>query len=304
MIHEIAVADAYAIAFEFVKDPSSHGLVNDLTNYQQHPKYANLKPSQYTDDTQRTIATGWAICAEDYYDPASFLVGLRNEFERSPRDGYSRNFQKLIEQVVREEIGAFDFMKMITHRAPSNGSIMGCLPCGFLRTPSEVKIAATSQAIATHASSTVPYAQRLALAAHYFIHNVGEHDDREMLIEFLLSEAEPSRDYENFMEEAERASFFMPPKPDVTMDARRTHVEVLRLLLKHRKLSELLRAAVELGGDTDSVAALAVGLASLSDAYVKDLPEVLTESVEFGNSAEHDHFTTLEETLWMVARGE
>ena len=43
-------------------------------------------------------------------------------------------------------------------------------------------------------------------------------------------------------------------------------------LLKYDSLSQLLKACIELGGDTDSVASIAVGLATCFSEYKKDLP--------------------------------
>jgi ADP-ribosyl-[dinitrogen reductase] hydrolase len=289
---EMAVADAYSIAFEFVNDPQAHGLVNDLASYQQHPKYASLKPSQYTDDTQRTIATGWTICSGDWVEPAAFLHNLVNEYRRSPRDGYSRRFQALIEEM--KDKSSLDFIRAIKNRTDTNGSIMGCLPCGFLSNPADVRLAATMQAVATHSFKTVPHAQSLALAAHHFIQG-GARADLET---FLSEESQgPSTGY-------------FPTRGGIEMTAEATSAAVLNLIgcskfaPDHRSLSEVLRAAVDLGGDTDSVAALAVGLASLSDEFAKDLPQNLVDGLEFGNQAEHSDILALEDTLSMVARGE
>jgi hypothetical protein len=70
MIKEIAIADAYAQAFEFVKNPETYGLKNRLVdgklNFQQNPKYPELKPGNFTDDTIRTIASCWTMMELDH----------------------------------------------------------------------------------------------------------------------------------------------------------------------------------------------------------------------------------------------
>jgi ADP-ribosyl-[dinitrogen reductase] hydrolase len=291
MLLELAVADAYGIAFEFVKDWSAHGLVNDLSGYQQHPEYAGLKPSQYTDDTQRTMATGWTICSGDWVEPASYLHHLQTEFTSSPRAGYSRNFQSLIESMKGKS--SIDFLRAIKRRAASNGSIMGCLPCGFLPDPADVRLAATMQAISTHSFSTVPHAQSLALAAHHFIHG----GKRDGLREFLSRESEgPNEGYR-------------PKVGGVSMNASDTGAAVLHLMgcgdyAPHfDSLSEILLNAVALKGDTDSVSALAVGIASLSDEFAKDLPQKLIDELEMGDEKERGAIMLLEDTLWTVAQG-
>jgi ADP-ribosyl-[dinitrogen reductase] hydrolase len=292
MLLELAVADAYAISFEFVKDWSKHGLVNDLSGYQQHPEYSDLKPSQYTDDTQRTIATGWTICSGDWADPTNFLHTLLAEYQRSPRTGYSKRFQTLIESM--EGKTGIDVMRAITRRADSNGSIMGCLPCGFLPLASDVRIAATSQAIATHSFSTVPYAQSMALCVNHFLRG-GERRDLPL---YLITESEgPS--------EGSR-----PKVGGVSMKASDTCAAVLHLLgcgeysPRYESLSEVLLNAVALKGDTDSVAALAVGIASLSGEFEKDLPRHLIDGLEWGDDHTRSDLMLLDDTLHMVFNGE
>lgn len=265
MLLEIAVADAYGIAFEFVKDPAQHGLRNDLATFQQNPKYDTLLPSLHTDDTQRSLAVANWITDGDYFAPESFISYLKIEFENYPRAGYSKGFQALME----EDLSAIEMMRRITTKADSNGSIMGVLPCGYLHDPVDVRLAATIQAITTHSHATVPYAQGLAMAAHYFIHGLGPRSD---LLEFLKAECEGDLG-ENIPE---------TPSGFKGMRAKETAETVLSLVLDTDSLSQMLYRAVELRGDTDSVAALAVGLGSVCDEIDNDLPQVLIDGVENG----------------------
>ena len=70
---------------------------------------------------------------------------------------------------------ATTFLKTV-QRKDSNGSIMGVAPLGYLRSPNEVILAATIQALTTHSHATVPYACGIALAAHFFIYKLGTKD--------------------------------------------------------------------------------------------------------------------------------
>lgn len=47
-------------------------------------------------------------------------------------------------------------------------------------------------------------------------------------------------------------------------------------------MTELLQDCVAFGGDTDSVASVALGLASLTSSYVNDLPSFLYDDLENG----------------------
>jgi ADP-ribosylglycohydrolase len=280
MLLEIAVADGYSIAFEFVKDPAQHGLRNDLATYQQNPRYDTLLPSLHTDDTQRSLAVANWIMDGDYFAPDSFIEYLKLEFANYPRAGYSKGFQALME----EDLSAIDMMRRITHKADSNGSIMGVLPCGYLRDPVDVRMAATIQAITTHSHATVPYAQGLAMAAHYFIHDLGSRTD---LLEFLKSECEGDL-AENVPDKATGFS---------GMTAKLTAETVLALVLGTNSLSDMLYRAVDLRGDTDSIAALAVGLGSVCREIENDLPQVLIDGVEQGDPKFKARMLAKEEVL-------
>jgi ADP-ribosyl-[dinitrogen reductase] hydrolase len=260
MIYEMAVADAYAIAFEFVSDPAAHGLRNDLATYQQHPKYDGLKPSQYTDDTQRSIVNAKVVLSHMAHDPYAFVRGMQREFRDDPRDGYSRNFQQFM--IDNQNTYPLDWVKAITLRRASNGSIMGAAPLGYL-------------AMITHSVATAPCAQAIALAAHYFIYDLGPKDE---LLAFLLDEVE---DAERILGDIVLGYGF--PVGPVPMQAGATMTAVLQLIHKHDSLTDILQEAVMIGGDTDSVAALSVGIASTSREVTSDLPAVLMEGVEFGD---------------------
>lgn len=291
MLLELAVADAYGIAWEFVDNPDEHGLVNDLSQYYQHPKYDTLKPSQYTDDTLRTIATARVITSctyEDetaYLNPVNYVKALMSEYKDDPRDGFSRRFQQYLAQTV--DASPVEFLRGIKKRAESNGSLMGVLPCGFLPTLSDVRLAATIQAITTHSVATAPFAQAMALAAHYFIYKLG---DKGSLIDFIKEEVE-----------TDAFEPYRPLNPSYTsMRAKGTAETVLDLLMQGDSLAGILKAAVDAKGDTDSVAALSVGIASCSSAYEKNLPQHLVDGLEFGNRYVKAEFRMLEETLQLM----
>lgn len=278
MLLAIATADAYAIPWEFVTNPEQHGLVNDLQSYQQHPKYGpagELVPSQYTDDTLRSIATALvvingfkgSVSNGSVFDPSSYVKALQLVVNNDRRKGWSKRFQSFLEDNL--ESSPVDFLRNIKGRSASNGSIMGCLPLAFMKRVEDVRLAAIIQAITTHGPETGVEAQRMALSAYHLL-NGGRPDT---LIDFINSniDGEPEFDYSR------------PPGP-VSMLARDTAYAVLHLLTEEEpSMAAILRAAVDLGGDTDSVAALAVGIASCSKHYAHDLPAKLVNELDNGH---------------------
>jgi ADP-ribosyl-[dinitrogen reductase] hydrolase len=55
---------------------------------------------------------------------------------------------------------------------------------------------------------------------------------------------------------------------------------VLTVLSQSSSLKEVLDRSIKLGGDTDSVASIACGIAFFSDQYAKDLPNFLERDLE------------------------
>lgn len=284
----MAVADAYAIAFEFVKEPKDHGLANDLNTFQQNPRYSDLLPSLHTDDTQRSIATAnWLINSKlggGNGDPYRYIFYIMEEFHNHPRAGWSKNFQSLLKST--EGSTPKELISRITNKADSNGSIMGVLPCGYLSDPVEVRMLATIQAITTHSVMTAPYAQMLAMAAHFFIHGHGSLSDLIDYLDFECQEGEPVAGLRDYI--------LIGPVP---MDARTSAYAALTLLQDSKSLREILWRAVDLRGDTDSVAALAVGLGACCEEIENDLPEVLINGVENGDPVFRKRMMDLTEQL-------
>ncbi len=267
MLLEIGVADSYGIAFEFVKNYDKHSLVNNLT-YQQNPRYPELIPSQYTDDTLRSVATAMVVTGQiegSIFSLETYARAIQHVTKTDHRKGWSKNFQKYLED--HEEDTPDDFVKGITTRANSNGSLMGCLPLGYLGSEVEVELSAAAQALSTHSVETVPYAQTMALSA-YFLINGGKASE---LDDYIKSKG--------FAVSGKTKPF--------SMAARDTAFNVLHLLRNSNSLVDIMKQAVDMQGDVDSIAALAVGIASCSPYYTNDIPAHLIDQLDGGKGAEY-----------------
>lgn len=298
MLIEMAIGDAYGIGFEFVnkKEWSNNGLVNDLSQFYQHPKYHNLVPGQYTDDTQRSLANFMVIAHKDYMNPFDYAQSYVEEFKSSPRDGYSRGYQTFIESCDT----GLDFINNIQATKSSNGSIMGATPLGYLETVQQVKMAALIQASLTHHWSTIPYAQMMALSAHYFLYDLGPRDNllnflNEQLNEqyFVVDGFHPIKNtfsgifkysqYEDIMETCD-------------MSAQKTAYHTLYAVLSYDNLADMLKHCVDVGGDTDSLAALAMAIGSSSKEIENNLPQHFYDNMENGSRG-HDYIKQLDDVI-------
>lgn len=280
MLIETAIADSYSIPWEFVSDPHKHGLVNDLRTYQQNPRYTTLGASRYTDDTLRAIILARVVLSGDVTNAQAYITEMQKIYESDQRDGWSHRFQQYLQDNRRKS--ARDFMAGLK-RGNTNGSLMGTPVLGFIPEEQIMLVAAGVQALATHAATTIPYAQMMAAASHWFIHRGG---DRAGLLAYM----------------EEITGFEVPivrsdnPKD---MTARGTVGAVMSLLLdpQNTSLMELLHTAVRLGGDTDSIAALTIAIASCSNEYKADLSEELFLGLEGGDPQVRINLDLLEQEL-------
>lgn len=289
MLLEMAIGDAYGIGFEFCKTNSP----NDLARFYQHPKYANLIPGQYTDDTQRALANTMVITRKDYLNAFDFAQAYVEEYKASPRDGYSRGFQALIESV---DTGA-ELLEKVEPTGLTNGSIMGVAPIGYLENISYVKRSAIIQATVTHSWETAPWAQMVALMAHYFLYDIGPKAD---LIKFLMSEVSFPSD---FNPSYINTPYLLSPilirdsiftKCDMT--AKNTALHIVKAILDHDNLADMLKYCIDVGGDTDSLAASAMAIGSSSREIENNLPQHLYDALENGNRG-RDYIVNLDNVL-------
>jgi ADP-ribosyl-[dinitrogen reductase] hydrolase len=278
MLVEMAVADAYAIGWEFTSIKHQPAPI-DLSAFVQHPTYLELKPGQYTDDTQRAIANTNVMLSYsnrmDVYDPLAYARAYVNAYYTDPREGYSRGFQALLKSVATGE----GFLEKVTRNKTSNGSVMGVAPLGFLPTLSSVKMAATIQAITTHHPETAIHAQLVALAVHYFIHRKG---DRKDLVGWLMMAAD--------WRASSEAEFQWEQQVNLNSRGLGTSIKASSIsaymayaVTTFDSLTDIIKDAVTRGGDTDSAAAVAVAVASLCPDIENDIPQHLYDALDAAN---------------------
>lgn len=269
MLLEMAVGDAFGIGFEFVK-PEDMPLDIDLDRYTQNPRYPECRAGFYTDDTHRALSNARVILEKDPTSIRSYVETYLEDFENDSRKGFSKGYQAFLEE--GHTVGSF--MNNIRRDRATNGAIMGVLPLGYLPTTGEVKAAAAAQVLATHSHEAIPYAQDLALRAHRLIYGGG------------MVEAEWPKG----------RGFRTAHHGRVSMEAHDTWAAAITIFKSHRSYSKMLRDVVTRGGDTDSVAAIVMGLASIGhcadDSLVNDLHPNLFRYLEGGKThplIEMDH---------------
>lgn len=252
MLLRIAQADAYCVATEYIKFPRDRALQEEalyFKRYLKHPTHS-LRPGQYSDDTQMSIAVAEVLSNEyeNAHSSYSYLKAFYNCFKRDPRTGYSLGFQCLLEAATSPE----DLKARIVPISDKNGAAMRSVPLGVFRMPEMVMEVAALQARITHDTPHgVLVSQAVALMSHYALWTA---EPMSMLPRYLASF------------DIRFAPFSRPWAGRVQgsdVGIKTAHaVCTLATLCEQISMLDILRTVIDWGGDTDSVAAIAWGIAS------------------------------------------
>lgn len=259
MLLELAIADGYGVGYEYV-DEKVVKEYNKGYSYRQHPLHNDLKPGDYSDDTQMSIAVAeYIVDNGSKQDMELFAEYVFNVFKRNPIKGYSKGFQTVLETVQspKELLEALEGH----NTSDKNGGAMRAVPCGVFKNKQTVKDFAAFQASLTHGGRGIVAAQATALASHYFRFDLGTPDN---LGKFLNREL-------NLNETWEWSGKVKSPT-DLGMI---TVKASLFAVMCTDSLHDCLIQSVDYCGDVDTVAAIAVGVASQSKYHKKNLADSL-----------------------------
>ena len=305
MLIEIAIADSAARSFEFNTREFINKYGNDLTKYHHRDNEIITGIGTFTDDTQMTCACAEALLQDvlplSQEDYAQWFVRV---YERDPRGGYSRRVKGALE-VSAKFTGELEwdvqykksriFLDRVNPKgAPGNGAVMRAIPVGLISDPNEVVRQSILHASATHGTmASMEATSLIALTAHWYYHiydkgsdiNESKHAYFTWITKILGYGA-----LDNIMNRSWNGSSEIP------CEARATAAAAMALVWEFPKMSEMLKASIEFGGDVDSVAAVALGLASLRGTE-NDLPQKLYDDLENGTYG-RTYLETIDEMLF------
>lgn len=257
MLKEIAIADAYGAGFEF-SPPKKVSSNNNLSTYQKHELY-DIK-GKYTDDTQLTIAISETLLEVKEPTKEDFAQRILNCFKRDPRPGYSKGFY----EILSNSQSTTDLLEKLNTSSERNGAAIRSVPIGYIGLAGKAIQTAAIQAAITHNTPAgILSSTTVAAISHYAIHK----EIRINEIPRILAIHDLDRWNLNW-------------NTAVSTSAYDTVSAALTCLLSNRSMSSLLVNCVALCGDTDSVASIAVGLASCFKEYANDLPKNLFNTLD------------------------
>jgi ADP-ribosylglycohydrolase len=257
MFLRIAQGDAFGMSCEFRSQNLQEAL--RFERYIRHPEWGP-NAGCYTDDTQMSIAVARCILAgtltkEDFAH--QFVLC----YKRDPRPGYAQGFQNFLDSVW----SGTEFLRKVDPTSTKNGAAMRSVPIGVLPSPSEVMHVAEIQASVTHDTyGGILSSQIVALASHYALYQEAPLSELRPWLEMVLDTT--LLDWRGPVRE-----------PEIGLATARA---VVTLLQEEKTLLDIARRCLIWGGDTDSVLAVAWGIASAR--MKEDLPKFFSEGLEDG----------------------
>ncbi|MBB6050623.1 ADP-ribosylglycohydrolase family protein [Armatimonas rosea] len=269
LLLSIAVGDAYGAGFEF-ESPEVVARENDGRHYR---KRAGFTPGHYTDDTQMTLAIWEAVRLGEPFTPRYLADRFVFVYHRDPRPGYARGFEGILKSCKNGS----ELLEKLNPTSDRNGAAMRSVPLGLLPSITKVKAYAKTQAAITHNTpGGIASSQAVGLMAHFGLKRLGKLSELAAFLEKHV----PGTPWSE------------PWHGEVPLHGLSTARAALTALLACRTQSELLRTAVAFTGDTDSVAAIALGCSACFPEYKQDLPRVLIQGLENGPYG-RDYLTTV-----------
>ncbi|MGA8942844.1 MAG: ADP-ribosylglycohydrolase family protein [Thermoactinomyces sp.] len=275
----VAVGDALGAVTEFMSRDeirAKYGYLTEMTG----GGWLGVEPGETTDDTAMTIAVAKGLLA----NPSDPVGRIGEEFkkwvETDPRD---------IGNIIRTTYDCYEgdwfkaaekSHKILSGRSAGNGSLMRCLPVALAyRDLAKIEEITILQSKMTHYDD-------LASEACLIYNRIANRLLREESLKSSIEEEIRETRYRNVIREQ--------PEVEPNGYVVNTLIWVLHILWTSASFEESVQKAANLGGDSDTIGAIAGGLAGLYWGF-DAIPRRYTELIEPKAELE-----TLAEKLWYL----
>jgi ADP-ribosylglycohydrolase len=268
----VAIGDAYGAGFEFLPK-GGYEAENTGERYYPHTLSPRLAAGCYSDDTQYALA-----CTHYLLDgqilPGNLSHHMVRAYMHDPR-GYSPRMKEALAKAAKTSQSLAD---TLTEKGDSAGAASRATVFGLFRNEQAVREWAVAQALLTHAGEGVDAAEAAALITYWLTYNTSRHH-----LPDFLTQAFPQ--HEEWWRERPQKRVMNKGLPAVQA--------ALFCILEATSLRDLLVRCVNIGGDVDTVAAVALGAAWRCPDLPNDLPRSLWDGLENGMYG-RDHLRALE----------
>lgn len=299
MLLGIAIGDAFGVAFELKTR-------KDIKDRFQFDHYDSGREGwelgNYSDDTQMSIAITELLLSQKKFNKINLANSFLEVYKRDPHMGYGSS----VREALKIAKNAKEFLKIIPGNSYGNGACMRAVPIGILPDIKKVIQYAIINAKITHNSpSAIASSVCIATASHYFYYNLGK---SENVLDYCIKACGGlDKESINYFESLRNMKTLSPAllfgkeneNFGVSVNGLRTAGAVLYIVSRfYKNPAETLKEAILLGGDTDSVASICLGLVSIK-AGLDRLPPFLLKGLE-NNGFGKDYLIKLGEKLFKL----
>jgi ADP-ribosyl-[dinitrogen reductase] hydrolase len=281
MLIGIALGDAFGAGYEFAFRERRQFHDVELSRFTSHPNPEfNKQPGMYTDDTQMSIAVAELLAGDDGFNHLNLAESFVRAYKRDPMVGYAKGFKAFLDSISDGE----EFLVKIRPESERNGAAMRAVPIGAVKDLENVVRYGIINANLTHNTPKgIASSIATAVISHYNVYH-GRNPD----IESELIPVVEDVDYKTafYLRSISQMNGFEPEllldskykDMGVPCDGMITVGAVIYLLSNFNNPEDILVESVRLGGDTDSVASIALGIHMINQP-LKVLPKQLYEGL-------------------------
>lgn len=242
----LAIGDALGAPFEGCPPPP--GRVRDyVPGARMH-----RRPGSYTDDTLQALAVAESLAAIGAFVPSDILVRMIRDYVRQPEVYGPTSGAVFLRVLQGEEPGrAAACVHALHHGSRSNGSVMRGPPLGIFTCGPELESWSLALSSLTHAD---PVAGACSAWINRMVSDLARGIPRERAFLHALHRC---REEETALVMGRFRAF----EPVPGLDALLASHAALSLFMEGRSFEETVSGAVSMGGDSDTVGALAGSLA-------------------------------------------
>lgn len=272
MIIELGIGDAFCAPFEYVGTT-----IKFVGGYKSHPRHKN-PTGTYTDDTQMSIAIAELMLSDKEWNDQNIADAFYNCYARDVRGGYAHRFSAFLDEVK----SGTEFLEKMKPTSEKSGSAMRSVPLGLYETENEVIEKAIAQAKITHNTEMgILNSVIVALSSHYFTYNLG---DKLGLYSYLETINPAFSKWTRLWDKK------------VGSAGHDSVCAALTTVIINDNMLDVLKTSVNYTGDVDTVACIAMGLASQCNEIVNNLPYHLYSGLE-NETYGRDYLISLDKQL-------
>jgi ADP-ribosylglycohydrolase len=277
ILQRTAQGDAVGAGYEYVpQNKVQHFHLSD--GYIQHAKHTEIRPGMWTDDTMMSVAVASSLFGTgnswDMTEIERHTLRLADNMVALHRSHWTKGYSSgmlaaLDDAALAEDAGGKRLSANFDKhgRSQNNGSAMRSAAYGIVPDLHDVRELATAGAILTHSGLGVEGAVVVAMVSHFFVFDLGT---QEQMDDFLGDHGFAT--YTTRMRE--RVAAQNGPLTFLSVTA------ALTAIRESRTLSGVLERSIRVGGDVDTVAAIAMGLAGSCNEIEDDLPPYIDAEMQ------------------------